>query len=212
MTTFFTMVRHGQTAANAAGILQGQINTELDTTGIMQAECAAAALAETKFDLIFSSDLQRAMHTAQIIGQKLQQPVIPMPELREWDLGNLQGRQVSELQQQYSHILEAFKYDGENFDVPGGERRSEFYARLAECLDHMASEYAGKHLLLVTHAGPMRAVFRHIVGTTRAGVMLPSTVNASISTFCCRDGEWQLRSWNVTDHLAAIRFRDSVTF
>ena len=212
MITCFTVIRHGQTAANLAGILQGQFDTDLDELGIKQAECVANKLAAEEFDFIFASDLQRAMHTAQIIAEQLHLPAIPASALREWNLGDLQGRPVCELQKEYPNVLDAFKYEGGNFNVPGGESRENFYSRIAECLDDFAGKYAGKKLLLVTHAGVMRAIFKHIAGPVRNGALLPATVNASVSSFCNRDGEWQLRSWNDISHLANVQFRDSVTF
>ena len=73
-----------------AGILQGFLNTDLDETGIRQAECAAERLRDEKFDCIFSSDLKRAMQTAQIIARFHDLEVVPVKELRDFAKVSLQ--------------------------------------------------------------------------------------------------------------------------
>lgn len=59
-TTDFTLIRHGQTTENIEGRLQGHFDSRLDETGLIQAEAAAVRLAGEQFDVIYSSDLQRA--------------------------------------------------------------------------------------------------------------------------------------------------------
>ena len=96
-TTDFTLIRHGQTTENIEGRLQGHFDSRLDETGLIQAEAAAVRLAGEQFDVIYSSDLQRARKTAEIIAAKLKMDVIPMRELREWHLGELENRLCKEL-------------------------------------------------------------------------------------------------------------------
>ena len=60
-------IRHGQTASNRDGIIQGQFNIPLDDLGVRQAEAAARRLSRWQFDAAFSSDLDRAMVTAGTI-------------------------------------------------------------------------------------------------------------------------------------------------
>ena len=214
MITDFVLVRHGETASNSDGIIQGHLQTELNETGIRQARLAGQALAEEHFDLIVSSDLFRALKTAQLIEEANAEniPIQVTPELREWFLGDFQGRTITEINREYPHVLDAFRYAGDDFAIPGGERRSEFYARIHKCLDRLAEEHAGKKILLVSHGGCLKAVFQKIVGTPTAGAMLPMTSNASISRFFRRDDKWQLNSWNEVSHLKATTVRETATF
>ena len=69
--TEFVMIRHGQTADNVAGILQGHRNTSLDDAGRQQARMLAERLRGTHIDALLSSDLLRSFETAQIIGEAL---------------------------------------------------------------------------------------------------------------------------------------------
>jgi len=210
--TDFTVIRHGQTAENLKGLLQGHTDTVLDQLGLIQAQCAAERLRGETFDHIFSSDLKRAMQTAQAIADVIGGNVIPLPALREWHLGELENRPCAELWEKYPRIMDAFKYEGCDVAVPGGETRSQFNKRLADCIDSLAAQYEGERILLVTHGGALRAIFRRIVGPSADDVMLPLVSNAAYSRFCKRGDRWQICCWNDVSHLKNIGFRESVTF
>lgn len=88
------IVRHGQTEENLQRILQGHMPGTLTEQGKDQVQRAAEQLSKegVKFTRIVSSDLKRAMDSAQIIADKLNLPVIPMEILRERDWGKFFAR------------------------------------------------------------------------------------------------------------------------
>ena len=91
-TTEIILIRHGETAENLQGILQGHLDTVLNANGIAQAEAAARRLKrEAPFQALYSSDLKRAAMTAEIIAGYLRLPVNLNPRLREWHLGEYEG-------------------------------------------------------------------------------------------------------------------------
>ena len=209
--TEFTLIRHGQTADNVAGILQGHRDTPLDDMGRRQAQSAAERLRGSHFDAIFSSDLRRAFETAEIIGKAVGVTPVPTRELREWYLGELEGQYSKDLWVKYFDIMECFNVDSGDLPVPGGESHGAFERRIAQCLDDLADQWIGKSIIIVTHAGSMRAVFKHIVGAVAPGNMLPICSNVSYSSFFrYADGRWRLRCWNDISHLEYCR--DSVTY
>lgn len=97
------IVRHGQTAENLQMILQGHLPGTLTDKGKEQVRNAAEHLAEkdVQFKCIVSSDLKRAMDSANIISERLKLPVIPMEILRERDWGKYTGMPVSEAADKY---------------------------------------------------------------------------------------------------------------
>ena len=212
MTTEFVVVRHGETEANLTGTLQGQLDTQLNSFGIRQAEYTAERLKQDHFDFIFSSDLSRTMETARRIAAHHHLPVMPLRALREWDLGKMQGKKWDSLGVQYVDIMAAFKSETGNVQVPGGESRYDFYQRVADCLDELAERFAGKRILLVTHGGTLKAMFHHIVGPVSGSSRLPLTSNASVSSFRYIDSCWQLMSWNDVSHLRALGENESIVF
>lgn len=211
--TDFTLIRHGQTEANIKGILQGHLDVPLNETGRLQARCAAERLKNEKFDLLISSDLIRAAETAEIIGAVLQLSPVLLPDLREWHLGELEGKESSSLWNLYPEIMDSFNFDnGQDIRVPGGESKFQFFERVSGCLDSLAAEYTGKRILLVSHGGTSRAIFRHIAGPPRKGCMIPKTDNASFSRFFKRGDFWQLNCWNDVSHLKDVQHKESITY
>ena len=211
--TIFTIVRHGQTDANVQGVLQGQYDTPLGETGRAQARAAAEWLKHEKFDLFYSSDLSRAFETAQIIGKAIGMEPVPMRELREWDLGDLVGRPHSELRTQYPDVIRSFHHDCvDDISVPGGESRDEFFTRITSCLIRLCNEHPGARILLVSHGGALRAIYRQIAGLIGEGRLVPQMTNAGISRFRRHDGSWQMLTWNETTHLEKIGHNESCVF
>ena len=97
-TTIY-FVRHGQTAANATGVIQGQTDVLLDETGLAQAKLVGARLKKHHFDAIYSSDLTRAMVTAREIADGRE--IIATPQLREWHLGHWQSKNIEQIKIDY---------------------------------------------------------------------------------------------------------------
>ncbi len=207
MTGFceLVVVRHGQTKANISGILQGQLNTDLDELGNAQAEALAQRLKTESFDRIISSDLGRAVETAEKIRRFFAGiPFEPTSQLREWDLGELEGKRIPELNRDYAGIMKAFRVETGEILVPGGESKSEFGKRIGSYLDSLAAQYHGKRLLLVAHGGVLQAVFRHAVGPVRQGSLLSLSDNTSVNIFRHYPQGWQLVAWNDASHLKDV--------
>ena len=211
--TEFVIIRHGQTHGNITRTLQGQSNTDLDETGVQQVRLLARRLkSHPAFEAVISSDLKRARDTAQILVDSIGGTIIPNAGLREWNLGILEGRSWQDMQLEYPQIMNSFLNSHKDVEVPGGERRSVMEKRVSECLDILASEFAGKRLLVVTHGGVLRAIFRHIVGLPAGNNMLPQTSNASYNSCTCTNGIWQLTCWNDTAHLNPALLHELITF
>src|SRR5882762_1657252 len=85
------LVRHGETAWNAEGRVQGQLDVPLSETGLEQARAVARVLSKETFSAIYSSDLTRARQTAQPIADLLKQEIFLKESLRERHYGAFQG-------------------------------------------------------------------------------------------------------------------------
>ena len=207
--TIFTLIRHGETKDNLNAVLQGQSDTELDDLGIEQAKMVAARLRlEGPFDCFFSSDLKRAMTTAEIISKAIGLPVIGTTELREWNLGILQQRPAKELWQEYPKIMESFRSSGEELEIPGGESRRQFRKRVSGFLERMIEEHSGKHILLVTHGGVLRAIFRYAMHIPETLSIQPQVSNTGFSRIALKSTGWQLQCWNDISHLRNFKTID----
>jgi len=97
MKTIIFLVRHGETVDNARQIMQGQTQGELNQRGREQAEQVAQRLASEPLDAVVSSDLRRAIQTAEIIARPHGLTVSTTPLLRERDWGSFTGRFIPDL-------------------------------------------------------------------------------------------------------------------
>ncbi len=151
--TRILVTRHGQSTWNASGRWQGQANPPLSDLGRRQAAMAAERLGTV--DLIVSSDLDRALHTATIISEALGVgPVVVEPGLRERDAGEWSGLSRHEIEQAWPGYLDAHRRP------PGFEGDEPFLTRIHEALAAIEVEYRGAELLVVSHGGVVYALER----------------------------------------------------
>ena len=137
MNTVLLLVRHGETVDNAAQIMQGQTQGQLNDNGRRQAEELRDKLATEHLDAIVASDLHRSIETAEILAEPHHLPVVTTSLLRERDWGSFTGRYIPDLKGETwpddIETLEALK-----------ERAGRF-------LDFIRSNYSGKTVLAVGH-------------------------------------------------------------
>jgi len=149
--TRMLLVRHGQSEWNALGRWQGQADPPLSDLGVQQAFTASQRLGTV--DVIVSSDLERAMHTAQIIsGQLGVGPVVVEPRLRERHAGEWSGLTRAEIDERWPGYLD------EHRRPPGYEPDEELLARTVEALHDIEREYRGGEVLVVAHGGVVYAL------------------------------------------------------
>src|SRR4051794_4608727 len=99
--TQLLLIRHGQSAGNAEGRFGGHGTTPLSELGVRQAEKTAKVLANEGIDVIYSSDLLRAVQTAEPLAELLNIPIHKTAAFRERHVGVLQGLTFDESRQQY---------------------------------------------------------------------------------------------------------------
>lgn len=158
--THFYMIRHGQTLANAAQVMAGQMNSPLNDAGRAQAEKARAVVEslERKPELIVYSHLDRARDTAMTINRDLGISMIEDKDISEINIGAWEGTSY-----EASHTLFL-----QGINPPGGESHQEFRSRVTSCVGRHCSTAAKQPIMFVCHGGVMRA-FAGAYGVTTDG-------------------------------------------
>jgi 2,3-bisphosphoglycerate-dependent phosphoglycerate mutase/probable phosphoglycerate mutase len=151
------LLRHGQTDYNVTGRMQGHLDSILTTLGHEQAAVAAPVLAALGPDRVLSSDLRRAVDTAEVVGAACGLPVKFDARLRETHLGDWQGRTVADIDRDYPGAITAWRSDP-TWAPPGGESRVDVVARARPVVDELDAEFAdsateSSSVLLVAHGG-----------------------------------------------------------
>lgn len=153
------LIRHGQSVWNERGLAQGQARAPgLTPLGRKQASQAAEQLSTAGISLVLSSDLRRAVETAEIIAANLGLQLRLEPRLRERALGRAEGHSWRLLQLPDGNGGVA---DGKVVDPdarpPGGESVRQLVQRVGAYLDELVRDPPGERLALVTHGGVMKA-------------------------------------------------------
>lgn len=195
-------VRHGQSMANSKYVIQGHTSTPLSEFGLKQAATLTPRLAGIEFTASYSSDLERAMQTAQIAVPYLQP--VPMYELREWHLGVFQGLTRDEAASRYPEAWQDFISSVPNKTVPGGESTEQVDERVKRFIDYLVSHHDSGRILVASHSGTLRSMLKIMMERGRGWKKPPQLANAAICRFLYIDGDWQLISWNETEHLNGL--------
>src|SRR3954452_4282371 len=145
------LVRHGQSEWNATGRMQGQTrHVPLTRLGHEQAAAAARELAALRPGALISSDLQRAVQTAEHCARATRLPVTTTPALREQGYGVLEGRPSREL-------WDVVDWTDPQWSAQGGESLAELHARVAGYLAELRAAPPSAVVALVTHGDTIRA-------------------------------------------------------
>lgn len=187
------LLRHGRTAHNADGRIQGQLDVPLDELGQVQAEALGTVFAADPPTVVVSSDLSRARATAQAVCDHVGLPLVVDPRLRETHFGQWQGLTGDEVCVRWPSEYAAWRrYEGEAVD---GEGREEVGERAVACaLEHLPVEGT---LLLVSHGGTARALVGTLVGMAPSDWWrLAPLGNTCWSTLVESERGWRLERHN----------------
>src|SRR5215213_5977332 len=202
------LVRHGQSQGNAERRFGGHSPTPLSELGRRQAEATASALAAERVTAIYSSDLLRAVETAEPLARATGLEIRRTAALRERSVGLMEGLTFEEAAaahpEEYAALL---RRDFEHV-LAGGESYRQLLDRAAAQLDRAVEEHRGGTLALFSHAGTICILALHLMGALDAPHLKPvwlSTSNCGVTRFSIEHGGLiRLTAANDTRHLAAL--------
>ncbi|HCE47747.1 MAG TPA: histidine phosphatase family protein [Prevotellaceae bacterium] len=163
------LTRHGETLENASGTLQGHLPGHLSPKGIEQANALSAQLADTHFDAVISSPLQRALDTARILNEPHGLDIVTTPLLSERDWGSFTGMKVADI-----------RTSPDNFP-PDVESPSSLQLRARNFLKFLLDHFDGKTVLAVGHGYFDRCIAAEICHKTPRDI--PHWGNTETRTF-----------------------------
>jgi broad specificity phosphatase PhoE len=180
LTTRLDYLRHGQPIGGTRFRGNG-IDDPLSESGWQQMRETTAALGG--WDRIVSSPMQRCRAFSEWLGETTGLPVTAIDDLREVGFGTWEGVSRAHLESQCRDEFEAFYADPVNCRPAGAEALSAFGARVAAVFERLAREYSGQHLLVVCHAGVIRATLGHVLRAPAVNWYRAEVANAAVSRF-----------------------------
>lgn len=199
-------VRHGRTLWNLEGRFQGASgDSPLLPESIDVLQQLGQYLKEVPFDTIYSSDLPRAVKSAEIIQSQLQTPcpLKSIPDLREWQLGKLEGLKIATLNAIYPQQIQAFRSNLAQFDTKMFEAES-LYSTTKRTIHFIKSlkESKAERIMIVGHGANLTASLRTLLGYKEAHLRKNGGLaNASLTILETNDFEtFTLERWNDTSY------------
>lgn len=159
------LVRHGETEYNKKGCYYGWTDCDLAPEGRRQAEVLKDVFSNIEYDMILSSDLKRAVETANIIKGTAKE-LVTDKRLRELNFGKWEGKDYQEVMTQYKEHWNLWVEDWANASPTEGESFVNMYDRVCEFMNEALREFDNKRLVIVSHNGVLRIIATYLLGFT----------------------------------------------
>jgi probable phosphoglycerate mutase len=201
--TQICLIRHGETDWNVERRMQGHMDIPLNAHGIAQAKRLAKALSQVHqpFDVIYSSDLERALHTAKAVASALSLEMRLTPELRERNVGELQGLLLVEAPLLVPQIWQSHIARELDHDLGGGESIRAFHHRMNGALERFLNEHRGQSILAVSHGGSLDMIYRIVTQQALDAERVGVVPNTSLNWISHDGNTWSIERWGDTSHL-----------
>ena len=154
------VARHGETTWNAEMRIQGRSDPGLSPRGEAQSLALLKWLKDQPISAIYTSTLQRSIHTAEPIAHHLGLAIRQQPELDEINFGILEGKTLADMDVVTRAEWEKFRSNRLQYHVPGAENYLDVVARLKPFVDALLQNHQGQEILIVGH----RATNRMLIG------------------------------------------------
>lgn len=181
------LVRHGETAWNESGRIQGQTDIDINEQGWEQARAAAERLADIPFEIAFCSPLMRARHTAEAIIGDRKISLIPDDRLKEINFGPWEGLDIRTVKEGSG---EPFTKPGDYIAPEGAESFEQLYARSADFVKKVLLPLEGSYetVLVVAHGGLNRSILNPILKIPVSDFWHIHMGNCATAVLECKDG------------------------
>ncbi len=199
--TELIVIRHGQTTWNITNRFQGHLDIDLSELGKKQAERIADHLASEPIDVLYSSDLKRALDTALPLAQLKSLDVRTDTRLRERHMGIFQGYTFEQIREKFPEEYEKFMTWDPDYVMPDGESSREKYRRSIAFFEEIAAAHQGGTVAVITHGGVLDALLRFILGIPLSTPRRYKNYNASINRIIIDNRGWFLGTWGEVLHL-----------
>lgn len=200
MTTWI-LIRHGQTIANAQGVLAGFLETPLNKRGEQQAIALKEYLKETTIHYFYASSSQRAYETLQPLAKLKNATIESVEALKEIHFGEFEGKDFNWIQKHYPEEVTKMLKEKDHYCYPKGESLVMAHTRMAKWLQEVSRCHENRVVAVCAHAGTIRSMLSELVAGDERLHWHFKVDNASISIVNVTDGFAVIESLNDTAYL-----------
>jgi len=196
------LVRHGQTAWNQIERFRGQVDLPLDEIGLAQAEATAQRVTDDwNVVAVYSSPLQRAVQTAQVIARRLGQEAQPVEGFIDISFGQLKGLTLDEAKQQWPDIAGPWFRVPHTVTFPGGENLQIVRQRSMAALEDIIDRHPDQDVAVVAHNVVNRVLLCAVLGLDNSHYWNIWQDTCAINVIECEEDMFIVRALNDTCHL-----------
>jgi len=197
------LVRHGQTAYNATGRVQGWMDVPLDDVGVAQALSVGRRFASKRISAVYTSPLSRAAETAKAIAAACNRDLILDIRLREYNMGDWTGLTGDEI----AATVPGYHLATHEVQIPNGESASDMRRRVEAFLSEIVTKHTSRETIVaVSHGGTLGmvvAAMLNMPAVRRQPFTFGNTAITKVTYEHDVHGVWRVRSLNDRCHLHA---------
>jgi len=198
------LARHGETAWNVEEVFRGQIDIELNQTGLKQAELLAESLIGVKIEAVYSSPLKRALKTAEAIARRHRLEVEVSPGLIDCDFGLWQGLSLREVKDKYKKLYEQWAESPQLVKIPGGESLDGVRERALKVVNGVIAKHTGA-VVLVSHRVVNKVLICALLGLDNSHFWNIRQDVGGTTVFSHQNGRLVLIRHNDTSYLRPLK-------
>ena len=196
------LIRPGETDWNRMGRWQGWVAAPLSPHGRKQAQALANFVRNIGMSALYTSDLKRAVETAERLAEPLGKPPMLDARLRERNIGDWQGLTLDEMRAWYADEYAKLLSDPDGYCIPGGESRNDVRKRMRAAFDEIVSKETGETIGILSHTTALKALLEDLLpGYTPQELSLGNT---SVTTIRSNNDEWELVAADDITHLEGL--------
>jgi len=190
-------LRHGQAENNTKKILAGRsTGVNLTQEGIKQAQQAAEMLKPLNVSAIYSSSIDRALQTAEIVAKQCNLEVKIDDRLIELDMGKFTKMPYEEIFAKHGNVFLKFYQGSEEVSESGVETFAKVQKRIFDMVDFVINKHKKENIVLVTHMDPIKAMIGRVLDLKPEILFEMIIANASLNIFKNYDQKFYLTAIN----------------
>lgn len=208
LSTHVLLIRHGQSEGNAERRFGGHTATPLSPRGRRQAQALARALKDEGLTALYSSDLVRALETAEPLATLTGLPINSTTAFRERSVGVMEGLTFENAAQHHPEQYAALLRRDFEHVLTGGESYRQLLDRAWQKLDEIIAQNVGGKIAVFSHTGTICILALHLMGALDAPELKPvwiTSANCGVTRFeLVEDGLVRVLTLNDTRHLSGV--------
>ena len=191
-------LRHGQAENNTKKILAGRSpGVNLTKVGIQQAEQSGKMLKSLNISTIYSSPIDRALQTAEIVGNQCDLEISTDDRLIELDMGKFTKMPYNEIFAKHGNVFLKFYAGDDEVRENGVETFANVQKRVFDMVDFVIHKHTNENIVLVTHMDPIKAMIGKVLSLKPEILFELIIANASLNIFKNNDQKFYLTGINV---------------